>query len=92
MSTKAAAAYGELTGKSVNPTDEAAVNAERATGGPAFTEYTITSNEMWSASVASIGRLRPRPSFPQWPILPVTEMLGEKFHMNEAYLKESIPA
>src|SRR5690606_14429378 len=44
---KAAAAYGELTGKSINPTDEAAVNAElEATGGPAFTEYTITNEDV----------------------------------------------
>jgi len=90
---KAAAAYGELTGKSISPTDEAAVNAElEATGGPAFTEYTITNEDVGRQYVASIpDDYAHKAQLPAMAYTSVTEMLGEKFHIDEAYLKEINP-
>ncbi|MBB5704405.1 lipoprotein-anchoring transpeptidase ErfK/SrfK [Ochrobactrum daejeonense] len=90
---KAAAAYGELTGKSINPADEAAVNAElQATGGPAFTEYTITNEDVGRQYVASIPvDYAHKAQLPAMAYTSVTEMLGEKFHTDETYLKEINP-
>jgi len=90
---KAAAAYGELTGKSINPTDDAAVNAElEATGGAAFFEYTITNEDVGRQYVASIPEdYAHKAQLPSMAYTSVTEMLGEKFHIDENYLKEINP-
>jgi len=90
---KAAAAYSEMTGKFLNPTDEAAIDAElQATGGPAFTEYTITNEDVGRQYVASIpDDYAHKAQLPAMAYTSVTEMLGEKFHIDEAYLKEINP-
>lgn len=90
---KAAAAYSELTGKSIDPKDEAAVNAElEATGGPAFTEYTITNEDVGRQYVASIpDDYAHKAALPAMAYTSVSEMLGEKFHIDQAYLKEINP-
>jgi lipoprotein-anchoring transpeptidase ErfK/SrfK len=90
---KAAAAYGELTGKFIDPSNEAAVNAElEATGGPAFTEYTITNEDVGRQYVASIPEdYAHKAQLPAMAYTSVTEMLGERFHIDEAYLKEINP-
>ncbi len=90
---KAAAAYGEITGKSINPRDEAAVQAElQATGGPAFTEYTITNGDVGQQYLASIPEdYAHKAELPAMAYTSVAEMLGEKFHIDEAYLKEINP-
>ncbi len=90
---KAAAAYGELTGKSISPKDEAAVNAElEATGGPAFIDYTISNEDVGQQYVASIPEdYAHKAQLPAMAYTSVTEMLGEKFHIDEAYLKEINP-
>nr|WP_313030077.1 L,D-transpeptidase [Brucella sp.] len=90
---KAAAAYGEMTGKFLNPTDEAGINAElEATGGAAFTEYTITNEDVGRQYVASIpDDYAHKAQLPAMAYTSVTEMLGEKFHIDEAYLKEINP-
>lgn len=90
---KAAAAYREMTGKIINPTDEAAVNAElEATGGPAFGEYMITNEDVGRQYVASIPEdYAHKAQLPAMAYTSVAEMLGEKFHIDEAYLKEINP-
>lgn len=90
---KATAAYGELTGKFIDPSNEAAVNAElEATGGPAFTEYTITNEDVGRQYVASIPEdYAHKAQLPAMAYTSITEMLGEKFHIDEAYLKEINP-
>ncbi|MEN5277746.1 L,D-transpeptidase [Brucella sp. TWI432] len=90
---KAAAAYSEMTGKFLNPSDEAAINAElEATGGPAFTDYTITNEDVGRQYVASIpDDYAHKAQLPAMAYTSVTEMLGEKFHIDEAYLKEINP-
>ncbi|WP_343312907.1 L,D-transpeptidase [Brucella sp. BE17] len=90
---KAAAAYGEMTGRVINPGDEAAVNAElEATGGAAFSEYTITNEDVGRQYVASIpDDYAHKAQLPAMAYTSVTEMLGEKFHIDVAYLKELNP-
>lgn len=90
---KAAAAYGEITGKSLNPADEAAINAElEATGGPAFIDYSISNEDVGRQYVASIPEdYAHKAQLPAMAYTSVTEMLGEKFHIDEAYLKEINP-
>src|SRR5690606_7247708 len=90
---KAAAAYGELTGKSISPSDEAAINAElEATGGAAFTEYTITNEDVGRQYVASIpDDYAHKAQLPAMAYTSVSEMLAEKFHIDEPYLKEINP-
>lgn len=90
---KAAAAYGEMTGKTINPSDEAAINAElEATGGAAFTEYTITNEDVGRQYVASIPEdYAHKAQLPAMAYTSVAEMLGEKFHIDVAYLKEINP-
>ncbi|WP_420960755.1 L,D-transpeptidase [Brucella sp. IR073] len=90
---KAIAAYGELTGKFLDPSDEAAINAElEATGGPAFVEYTITNEDVGRQYVASIPEdYAHKAQLPAMAYTSVTEMLGERFHIDEAYLKEINP-
>ncbi|PWL19702.1 transpeptidase [Falsochrobactrum shanghaiense] len=90
---KAAAAYSEMTGKFLDPSDEAAINAElEATGGAAFTEYTITNEDVGRQYVASIpDDYAHKAQLPAMAYTSVTEMLAEKFHIDEPYLKEINP-
>ncbi|MFD1199111.1 L,D-transpeptidase [Brucella gallinifaecis] len=90
---KAAAAYSEITGKFLNPNDEAAIEAElQASGGPAFTEYMITNEDVGRQYVASIPvDYAHKAQLPAMAYTSVAEMLGEKFHIDEAYLKEINP-
>ena len=90
---KAAAAFGEMTGKVLNPKDDVAINAElEATGGAAFIEYTITNEDVGRQYVASIPEdYAHKAQLPAMAYTSVTEMLGEKFHIDEAYLKEINP-
>ena len=90
---KAAAAYTEITGKTINPSDEAAVNAElEATGGQAFVQYEISNEDVGRQYVASIpDDYAHKAQLPAMAYTSVTEMLGEKFHIDENYLKEINP-
>ncbi|WP_153020137.1 L,D-transpeptidase [Paramesorhizobium deserti] len=90
---KAAAAYGELTGKYLDPSNETAINAElEATGGPAFIEYAITYEDVGRQYVASIPEdYAHKAQLPAMAYTSVIEMLGEKFHIDEAYLREINP-
>ncbi|MGF7006447.1 L,D-transpeptidase family protein [Aminobacter sp. BE322] len=90
---KALAAYNELTGTSLKSTDAEGIRQALAeSGGDAFGSYTITPEDAAGPYVASIpedygekARLE-RMSFTSVP-----EMLAERFHMDEAYLKALNP-
>ncbi|RCS22495.1 L,D-transpeptidase [Phyllobacterium salinisoli] len=90
---KATAAYGELTGKYIDPSDEAAVNAElEATGGPAFVDYIITDEDAAQPYIASVPEdYSEKAQLPSMAFTSVREMLGERFHIDEAYLQELNP-
>lgn len=90
---KAMAAYHELTGKSLNPNDMAAIQAELdATGGPAFMEYEISNEDVGRQYVASIPEdYAHKAQLPAMAYTSVAEMLAEKFHIDESYLKEINP-
>lgn len=90
---KAIVAYRALTGRNLKSTDTALIKEQlAATGGDPFTTYTITQEDVAGPYVASVpvdysakaklGRL----SFTSVP-----EMLGERFHMDENYLKAINP-
>lgn len=90
---KAAAAYGELTGRYLNPQDEAAIHAElEATGGAAFKEYIITDKDAAQNLVASIpADYAEKAKLSAMDYTSHAEMLSERFHIDQAYLKEINP-
>ncbi|ASV88208.1 L,D-transpeptidase catalytic domain protein (plasmid) [Ochrobactrum quorumnocens] len=90
---KAAAAYGEITGKFLNPADLAAIEAElNITGGPAFKEYVITNEDVGRQFVASIpSDYAEKAQLESMAYTSVIEMLGERLQIDEAFLKEINP-
>ncbi len=90
---KAAASYLEVTGLSINPADETQVNAQlEATGGPAFTEYTITNEDIGRFYLASVPNdYSEKAKLPEMAYVSPREMLAEKFHIDENYLQEINP-
>lgn len=90
---KATAAYFEVTGLTVNPADEAQVNAQlEATGGPAFTEYQITNEDIGRFYLASIPNdYSEKAKLSEMAYVSPREMLAEKFHIDENYLQEINP-
>lgn len=86
---KAAAAAGEISGKFINPNDLTAIEAAlNATGGPAFTQYTITQsdvNQYYAASIPTDYALKAQ--MPAMAYTSLKEMLAERFHMDETYLQ-----
>ena len=91
--SKALAAYNELTGDSLRQSDLAAIDAVLAeTGGPAFTEYTITPEDAAGPYVASIpADYGEKAQLERMSYTSTLEMLSERFHMSEAYLAEINP-
>ncbi|WP_246333138.1 L,D-transpeptidase family protein [Aureimonas mangrovi] len=90
---KAVAAYQEMTGRSIDFSDPQVLLEELdATGGPAVMSYTITNEDVGGPYVASIPSdygekaLLSHMSFER-----VSEMLAERFHMDEQYLREINP-
>lgn len=90
---KAAAAYFEVTGISINPADETQVNAQlEATGGPAFTEYTISNEDIGRFYLASVPNdYSEKAKLQEMAYVSPREMLAEKFHIDENYLQEINP-
>jgi len=90
---KAAAAFGEITGRFINPADPAAVQAElENTGGPAFKDYLITNEDVGRQFVAEIpADYALKAQLPAMAYTSVTEMLGERFQIDEGFLKEINP-
>ncbi len=84
----AAAAYEEITGKSIDPEDRIAVEVElMATGGPALIDYTITAADIAGPYVAAIPvDYSQKAQLQTLAYTSVREMLAEKFHMDENYL------
>jgi len=90
---KAAAAFGEITGRFINPADPAAIQAElENTGGPAFRDYLITNEDVGKQFVAEIPTdYALKAQLPAMAYTSVPEMLGERFQIDESFLKEINP-
>ncbi len=90
---KASAAFGEITGRFINPADPAAIQAElENTGGPAFRDYLITNEDVGKQFVAEIPTdYALKAQLPAMAYTSVTEMLGERFQIDESFLKEINP-
>lgn len=90
---KAAAAAGQMTGKFIDPNNPVAIEAAlQASGGPAFTSYTITNGDVGQFYVASIpSDYALKAQLPSMAYTSVREMLAERFHIDENYLAELNP-
>jgi lipoprotein-anchoring transpeptidase ErfK/SrfK len=90
---KAVAAFEEMTGQQFDPLNEEGINASlEQTGGPAFRSYTITSEDAAYPFVASIPEdYSHKAQLERMAFTSVTELLAERFHMDENYLKEINP-
>lgn len=87
---KALAAYRELTGVKLTLIDFPAIEAELgARGGEAFMDYAITPEDVAGPYVASIpADYGQKAQLEAMSYTSTVEMLAERFHMSEAYLKE----
>ncbi|MBB4063486.1 L,D-transpeptidase [Gellertiella hungarica] len=90
---KALAAWEQVNGEKLDPNNmEDILERLRLSGGLPFTTYTITPADAAGPYVAAIPE-----DYSQKALLPglnytsVTEMLAERFHMDENYLKEINP-
>ncbi|WP_082659361.1 L,D-transpeptidase family protein [Aureimonas sp. AU40] len=90
---KAVAAYTEKTGRTIDATDARSLMEQlMETGGPAVTSYTITNEDVSGPYLASIPEdYSHKAMLPAMSYTRVTEMLGERFHMDEDYLREINP-
>jgi len=91
--TKAIIAWQEITGETLDPnnTDDI-LERLRLSGGLAITDYTITAADAAGPYVAEIPEdYSQKASLPAMSYTSTTEALAERFHMDEAYLKELNP-
>jgi lipoprotein-anchoring transpeptidase ErfK/SrfK len=90
---KALAAYREITGENLHSTDPDKIKADlAASGGDAFTQYTITPEDAAGPFVASVpADYGAKAKLDRLSYTSVSEMLAERFHMDEAYLKSLNP-
>ena len=90
---KASAAASEISGRFIDPNDKARLDAAlEATGGPAFTQYTITEsdiNQYYAPSIPS--DYAQKAQMPAMAYTSVREMLAERFHIDEAFLQQLNP-
>jgi lipoprotein-anchoring transpeptidase ErfK/SrfK len=86
---KALAAYNQINGASLKSTDAVGIQAALAqSGGDAFANYTITSEDVAGPYVASIPEdYSQKATLNCMCYTSVSEALGERFHMDENYLK-----
>ncbi|MDX0848010.1 L,D-transpeptidase family protein [Sinorhizobium medicae] len=91
--TKAIEAWQQATGETLDPNNtEDILERLRFNGGLPITTYTITAADAAGPFVASIPEdYAHKAQLPHLSFTTVTEMLGEKFHMDEAYLRELNP-
>jgi lipoprotein-anchoring transpeptidase ErfK/SrfK len=91
--TKAIEAWQVATGETLDPNDtEAIVERLRMNGGLPFITYEITPADAAGPYVASIPEdYAHKAALPALSFTSTTEMLAERFHMDEAYLKEMNP-
>lgn len=90
---KAVAAYMEMTGRTLDPTNpQSLVEELDATGGPAIMSYTLTNEDVSGPYVAAIPEdYGQKAQLPAMSFERVSEMLAERFHMDERYLQEINP-
>ena len=90
---KALAAYRDITGENLHSTDTEAIKKALAeTGGDAFTTYTITPEDAAGPFVASVpADYGHKAKLDRLSFTSVSEMLAERFHMDEDYLKALNP-
>lgn len=90
---KALVAYRELTGENLKSTDAEGIRkALEASGGDPFTTYTITPEDAAGPYVASVpADYGQKAKLDRLSYTSVAEMLAERFHMDEAYLKQLNP-
>ena len=90
---KAIVAYRRITGDNLRSTDTEGIKKALAeTGGDAFTSYTITSEDAAAHFIASVPTdYGEKAKLEKMSYTSVTEMLAERFHMDEGYLKALNP-
>ena len=90
---KAITAYRELTGETLRTYDTAYVDAAlAASGGDAFTSYEITPVDVAGPFVASVPTdYGEKAKMDRLGFVSVAEMLAERFHMDENYLRALNP-
>ena len=91
--TKAIEAWQNATGETLDPNNaDDILERLRLSGGMAFTTYEITAADAAGPYVASIpDDYAHKAALPHLSFTSTEEMLGEKFHMDVAYLKEINP-
>ena len=90
---KAIVAWEKITGETLDPNNsEDIIERLRLSGGMAFMTYTITAGDAAGPYVASIPEdYAEKAQLPSLAYTSTTEMLAEKFHMDEDYLKRLNP-
>ncbi|MGD9916060.1 MAG: L,D-transpeptidase family protein [Rhizobiaceae bacterium] len=89
---KALAAYASVTGTVLRSTDSEGIKAALEAGGPAFVDYTITPEDAAGPYVASVpADYGDKAKLERLSYTSVPEMLAERFHMDEGYLKALNP-
>ena len=90
---KAIDAYYEITGQRLRTYDKEWIEAElEKTGGPAFIEYMITAEDAAGPYVASVPEdYGEKAKLDRLSYTSVTEMLAERFHMDEKFLIDINP-
>jgi len=90
---KALIAYRDITGENLHSTDAAKIKADlAASGGDAFVSYTITAEDAAGPFVASVpADYGAKAQLDRLSFTSVSELLAERFHMDEAYLKSLNP-
>jgi lipoprotein-anchoring transpeptidase ErfK/SrfK len=91
--TKAIEAWQNATGETLDPNNaDDILERLRLSGGLAFTTYEITAADAAGPYVAAIpADYAQKAALPHLSFTSTAEMLAEKFHMDEAYLKEINP-
>ncbi|WP_026619054.1 lipoprotein-anchoring transpeptidase ErfK/SrfK [Ensifer sp. WSM1721] len=91
--TKAIEAWQQATGETLDPNNtEDILERLRFNGGLPITTYTITAADAAGPYVASIPEdYAHKAMLPHLSFTSTAEMLGEKFHMDENYLRELNP-
>jgi lipoprotein-anchoring transpeptidase ErfK/SrfK len=90
---KALIAYRDITGENLHSTDAAKIKADlAASGGEAFISYTITAEDAAGPFVASVpADYGAKAKLERLGFTSASELLAERFHMDEAYLKALNP-
>lgn len=91
--TKAIYAYQQMTGQTLDPNNTDGILEQlRMSGGMPIVNYTITAVDAAGPYVASIPEdYAVKAQMPSLGYTSVTEMLAERFHMDEGYLKALNP-